>query len=256
MKVTILGCGSSTGVPHLTCGWGKCDPNNPKNRRTRSSILVEYDGITILIDTSPDLREQLFRLEKMPYIDAVFLSHAHFDHAFGLGELRPVFYGRKDFVPVFAKKEVLDYIKGVFLYLFESDIDIYRPVLTACQIQDEIEIAKDGKKLNIQTFDMSHGYSDSTGFRIDNFAYTTDVVSFPDKSFDKLYGLDVWIVDCLSKKNKPAHANIEQVLKWVDTLKPKLTYLTHMDFSMDYNELLSELPDNIRPAYDGLEIRI
>lgn len=254
MKVTILGCGSSTGVPHLACGWGQCDPNNQKNRRTRSSILVEHNGITALIDTSPDLREQLFRLEKMPTIDAVFLSHAHFDHAFGLGELRPVFYGRN--VPLFARQDVLEYIKSVFLYLFESDIDIYRPVLTGCRICKDMRICKDGQVLAINAFDMSHGYSNSTGFRIDNFAYTTDVVSFPQESFEQLYGLDVWIVDCLSKKNKPAHANIEQVLKWVDELKPKMTYLTHMDFTMDYDTLLSELPDNIRPAYDGLEIRI
>ena len=258
MKIIVLGCGSSTGVPHPTLGWGECDKNNPKNNRTRSSVLIECEGINILIDTSPDLRQQLLRLGYIPYIDAVFYTHMHYDHTAGIGELRPLFYKRNTLTPVYGSKDVIDYIHRVGEFMFENKTlqYIYHPVVYAEIIDGDFCITKKSK-LDIKTFKMRHGVLICTGYRIRNFAYATDVRTFPDGELEKLKGLDILIIDCLTHtKESVAHANLTQVLKWVDEIKPKMTYLTHMDLSMDYDTLVRELPNNIRPAYDGLQIEI
>lgn len=258
MKITVLGCGASPGVPHLIYGWGSCNSSNPKNNRTRSSVLVEHNGATVLIDTSPDLRQQLMRLEKSPFIDAVLFSHVHFDHTAGLGDLRPLFYGRRPLVPLYAKEDVLKRLLLSQPYLFENETDaeIYQPIFSGHILLSQLTIVGKDGDMDIQTFEISHGYSNCTGFRISDFAYTTDVVSFPEESFKQLYGLKIWIVDCLCREERPSHAHLDKILKWVDELRPKMTYLTHMDFSMDYDTLLKELPANMRPAYDNLVLEI
>lgn len=258
MKITVLGCGASTGVPHPIYKWGNCDPKNAKNNRTRSSILLEIRDFCILIDTSPDLRTQLLRLEKMPYIDAIFYTHAHFDHVFGIGDLRPIFYSRKDLVHVYARKSVLDYVKQIaeFMFFNPSQEEIYKPTLYAEEIQgDSFKIDKESDSIEITCVDMKHGILNCTGFRIDNFAYATDVSGLSLQSLNKLRNLDVLIIDCLSfERESKAHMNLKQTLQLVENIKPKKTYLTHMDFSMDYDTLVHMLPDTIRPAYDGLTI--
>lgn len=260
MKITVLGCGSSTGVPHPTLGWGTCIASNLKNRRTRSSVLIEAKDISILIDTSPDLRQQLLNLGYIPQIDAVFYTHVHYDHTAGIGELRPMFYKKNTLTPVYGTQDVIDYIHQIGSFMFENTTDqyIYHPVLSSKIIDgDFILTSKNKNILNIRTFQMQHGVLMCTGYRINNFAYATDVKTFPDGELDKLHGLDVLIIDCLTHaRNSIAHANLTQVLEWVEKVHPKMTYLTHMDLSMDYDTLIKELPDYIKPAYDGLVIEV
>lgn len=252
MKITILGCGASVGVPSLKFGWGECDSSNPKNLRSRSSIIIEHLNTSLLIDMSPDLRQQLldFRSYK---IDGVILTHEHYDHVIGINELRPVFFGQEKLLEIYATENVIKNIKKMFYYLFEkTDYLIYKPYISTNIITDSFAIGD----ISGICFEQDHGYSVTTGIRIGNFAYTTDVAGFSESSFEKLYGLDVWIVGCLSKEKKPTHANLDTVLKWTKELKPKMTYLTHMSALMDYDALMKELPKNVKPAYDGLEIII
>ena len=251
MKITVLGCGSSVGVPCLRYGWGDCDPKNLKNSRTRSSIIIEKGNTTLLVDMSPDLRPQLLRYGAEKKIDAVIFTHEHYDHTNGINELRSVFLGTDRTLNVYTEESIAHNIYKMFYYLFqETDNPIYKNYISVNIIKDSFYIGD----IFGNYFEQNHGFSKSMGLRIGNFAYTTDVISFPENSFAQLKNLDVWIVGCLSREEKPTHANVELVLKWADKLKPKIVYLTHMDASMDYETLLKELPDNVRPAYDGLEI--
>ncbi len=246
MKVTILGCGSSLGVPALKYGWGECDSLNPKNRRTRSSIIIETEQTTLLIDTSPDLREQLLSSGKQD-IDAVLFTHAHFDHINGINELRPIYLHENKNLDIYGLPTTLTQLKENFSYLFKrSSHDIYDSYFKVHELSLGKFMIKDISGI---CFLQDHGFSESLGLRIGNFAYCTDVTDFKD--FSVLEGLDVWIVDCLNIGDKrPTHANLDLVLRWVDRLHPKKTYLTHMDSSMDYDTLMKILPSNIEPAYD------
>lgn len=253
MKITVLGCGSSLGVPALRYGWGNCDKNNPKNYRTRSSIIIEHGKTTLLVDASPDLRQQLlaYGSEK---IDAVFFTHIHFDHVNGLNELRPIYLGKKRRLDLYSSQETLDAIKQLFPYLFNDDNspDIYRSYMRLNPIQNEFVIGD----ISGVCFEQNHGFSTSLGLRIGNFAYSPDIAKMSEENFMQLAGIDTWIVDCLSlDTNRPTHANLNTVLQWIDRLKPRRTYLTHMDASMDYDTLIEILPPHIQPAYDQLVIK-
>ncbi len=266
MKVTILGCGSSLGVPALKYGWGICDPKNPKNRRTRSSIIVEKAETTLLVDTSPDLRKQLLRFSRSncylnkkcdgnydesstwnPNIDAILFTHAHFDHTNGINELRPLYLKENKLLDIYATAETLGELQQNFSYLFRRDShEIYDSYLRG----HEIAFGKFSiKDISGVCFEQDHGFSKSLGLRIGNFAYCTDVTGFSD--FSVLENLDVWVVDCLnSDEKRSTHANLELVLSWVEKLHPRTTYLTHMDTSMDYDSLIKLLPSNVKPLYD------
>jgi phosphoribosyl 1,2-cyclic phosphate phosphodiesterase len=250
LKITVLGCGSSTGVPSLKYGWGMCDGKNEKNRRTRSSIMLETEKTSLLVDMSPDLRQQLLNLGSSR-VDGVILTHEHYDHVNGINELRPIFFETGETAKIYSSHEVIEKIRHMFHYLFqETDHRIYKPYISTGKIGDTFSVGD----ISGICFEQSHGYSKTIGIRVGNFAYSTDVVEFCPESFEKLRGLDVWIVGCLSREKKPTHANLETVLKWVEELKPKMTFLTHMNISMDYDALLQELPPNVRPAYDGMQI--
>ncbi len=252
LKVTVLGCGASGGVPLLKYGWGQCNPNNPKNRRTRSSIMIETEKTKLLVDMSPDLRQQLLRFGSSQ-IDGVFVTHEHYDHTNGINELRPVYFGTGKSLQIYAKDYVMRSMKKMFYYLFEdSGRDLYKPYVEANVVEDEFVVGD----ISGICFEQDHGYSKSTGLRIGDFSYTTDVVSFEKDTFEKLRGLDTWIVGCLSRDKKPTHANLDTVLQWVHELKPRQTYLTHMSVDLDYDSLRADLPQNVFPAYDGLQIII
>ncbi len=252
LKVTILGCGASGGVPLLKYGWGQCDPNNPKNRRTRSSIMIETEKTKLLVDMSPDLRQQLLRFGSSQ-VDGVFVTHEHYDHTNGINELRPVYFGTGKSLQIYAKDYVMRSIQKMFYYVFEdSGRDLYKPYVEANVVEDEFVIGD----ISGICFEQNHGYLKSTGLRIGDFAYTTDVVSFEKDTFEKLRGLDTWIVGCLSRDKKPTHANLDTVLQWVCELKPRQTYLTHMSVDLDHDSLRANLPQNIFPAYDGLQVTI
>ncbi|MDR0556045.1 MAG: MBL fold metallo-hydrolase [Holosporaceae bacterium] len=252
MKITILGCGSSGGVPVLRYGWGDCDPGNIKNRRSRSSILIEVGNTSLLVDTSPDLRQQLLD-NGIDKIDAVIFTHSHYDHVGGINELRPIFCGNSALLPIYATELDLAMIKKSHFYLFEENKqEIYRTYLEPHILYEKFSIGD----ISGITFVQDHGFSSSLGIRIGSFAYSTDVVSLSSANFETLKGIDSWVVGCQSLKDpKPTHAHLDLVLKWVSEISPSRTFLTHMGDSMDYETLLQTLPTSIRPAYDGMIIR-
>ncbi len=254
MKITILGCGTSSGVPRIggTDGagdWGACDPTNPKNRRRRVSVLVEHGGNRILIDTGPDLREQLLSA-RISRLDAVFLTHDHADHAHGIDDLRQVFHAMGTPVACFASPETWGVLRPRFHYVFQGT-EFYPPTCTATDLAGPITIGA----LQVTPFQQNHGNIDSTGYRIATqghaMAYSTDVKALDARADTGLAGLDLWIVDALRRHPHPTHSHLAQTLDWIGRYQPRHAVLTHMDQSMDYATLCNELPPGVEPGYDG-----
>jgi len=254
MKFTVLGCGSSLGTPAAGGFWGTCDPAEPKNERSRASILVQSERTNILIDTSYDLRYQLNRVQQKE-LDAVLISHAHSDHVNGIDDLRVIAYQSNQLMPVYSNKETLDEIDRRWPYLFNtSGNGIYTQSFSRHEIgnYDNFKIGD----IDIETFEQDHTTCLSLGFRFGDFAYSVDVADLTEKSLKALRGIDTWVVDASSYKrdNVMTHANLKRVMEWVALIKPKMTYITVLTTHMDYKTLCDELPPHIRPAYDGLEI--
>ncbi|MCC9622846.1 MBL fold metallo-hydrolase [Thalassospira sp. MA62] len=250
-KVTILGCGSSNGVPSVGLGWGDCNPDNPKNVRTRSSILIEEAGKKILVDVTPDFRQQALRHD-INHIDAILFTHAHADHVHGIDDLRWINVAMGRPIDIYANAATISDIDHRFNYVFTplpDGVEFYfKPVLIPHVISGPLEPAG----IPFTAFSQDHGYGESLGFRLGNFAYCTDVVEFPEESRHHLYDLDVWVVDCLRHRPHNTHAHLEKVLGWVAEYKPKQVYMTHMNISFDYDQAMADTPDNVAPAYDGL----
>lgn len=254
MKVTVLGCGTSGGVPQVGLGWGDCDPAEPKNRRKRCSVLVECGNTTILIDTSPDCREQLLDVD-VSRIDAVLYTHAHADHCHGIDEMRWVCVARGQALPVYSNAETIQQLEERFPYCFAplspgANGYIYKPLLDA-RIVEEGKVFR-VKNLEIVPFEQDHGHSTTLGFRIGSFAYSTDVVNLDDAAFDALEGVDTWVVDALQLTAHPTHAHLDKTLSWIERVQPRHAVLTHMNTRMDYNSIKQSLPDGVEPGYDGL----
>jgi phosphoribosyl 1,2-cyclic phosphate phosphodiesterase len=250
MKITVLGCGSSVGVPALRYGWGNCDPRNSKNRRARSSIIIETEKTTLLVDMSPDLRQQLLS-SGLSSVDAVILTHEHYDHTAGLNELRPLFFSSDRTLPIYCYSNSIEIVRECFFYLF-AEYYGNKPYMYIEPLDHNFTIGD----ISGICIEQNHGHTKSMGLRIGNFAYTTDVAAFSKESFSKLYGLDVWIVGCPSPNKRYNHAHLGTVLEWAEELKPRMTYLTHMGLEMDYDHLLTILPSNVRPAYDQMQIEV
>lgn len=254
MKIQVLGCGGSTGVPTLLGGWGQCDPNEPRNQRRRSSILLEFNGYCLLVDSGPDIRLQLLDAD-WSHIDGVFYTHTHADHIMGIDELRliPMAQGSGS-LPVYSTAEVLQSIDTSFVHVFRG-FGMYDPFMKAMPLDEQrgyFELA--GQRLEF--FRQPHGRIDSLGLRIGDFAYCTDCVDLDETHFAKLQGLEVLMVDAVRRKPHPAHAHLDMALEWIERLKPKMAYLTHMSNDMDYRWLCDHLPAQVRPAYDGLVIEL
>ena len=258
LKLTILGCGTSSGVPRIGPDWGACDPSNPKNRRSRVSILVESESTAILVDTSPDLREQLIAAGKVK-LDAVLWTHDHADHSHGIDDLRQVYHHRrhvlKDNRPLngYARAETLRLLRRRFSYAFEGG-DGYPPILLGHELAgEELRIGD----IDIAFTDMPHGAIWSTGFRFahegKSIGYATDFHVMTDEMVALFSGLDIWVADALREAPHPTHSHLSQTLEAINRTKPRRAYLTHMDQSMDYDHLCSILPSHVRPAHDGLE---
>jgi phosphoribosyl 1,2-cyclic phosphate phosphodiesterase len=257
MKVTLLGCGGSQGVPNSAGDWGACDRQDPRNRRLRPSILIEAcaaDGAarTILIDTAPDLREQLLRAG-VNRIDAVLYTHAHADHVHGIDDLRAICRTMGQAIPVWATAPVLELITARFGYAFERHEGFYRPSLIANPIDGPF----DAVGVPIRPFQQDHGFNTvSTGFRIADFAYSTDVVTLDEAALAVLDGITTWIVDCIRLAPHPTHSHLDRTLGWIRRVGARRAVLTHMDNSLDYTALAALLPDGVEPGRDGLVLGV
>jgi phosphoribosyl 1,2-cyclic phosphate phosphodiesterase len=251
VKVRILGCGTSTGVPKIGNDWGLCDPNEPRNTRLRSSILVESASERMLVDCGPDLRQQLLDA-KVGRLDGVIVTHAHGDHCHGIDELRPVAQAIGGPVPIHARADVLNELKLRFAYAFAQS-DFYRPIAEARELSEELRFGN----TRVRFVDQPHGGPTSLGLRFDEGDYSVGyAIDFSELSDDMaaLYqGVDVWIADCLTRKPHPTHMHLEGVLSAARDLRVGQLYLVHMGNGLDYQTLIAELPDWAAPAYDGLE---
>ena len=262
VTLTILGCGSSAGVPRPALGWGACDPTNPRNRRRRCSLLVERaseQGTTrVLIDTSPDLREQLIDVN-VDRIDAVFLTHEHADQTHGIDDLRSIVLHQGQRIPVYLNQSTSKEILARFSYCFVSpEGSGYPPILDSLSIEagESQEIDGKGGPLTLLAFLVQHGNIPSLGYRIGNAAYTPDVHDIPHESWQALQGLDLWIIDALRYAQHPSHFSVADALSWIDRFKPKRAVITNMHADLDYEVLRHELPENVVPAYDGMRLQI
>jgi phosphoribosyl 1,2-cyclic phosphate phosphodiesterase len=257
---TILGCGSSGGVPRLGNNWGDCDPENPKNRRSRCSLLVERvsdEGTTrVLIDTSPDMRQQLLSAG-VGELDAVLFTHAHADHVHGIDDLRIIVYNRKARLPVWADRPTQERLISAFAYIFQQpEHSPYPPLLEMNTIHGDVTISGAGGDITFVPFEVDHGYMDALGFRIGRLAYLPDVAEIPPATWTMLAGLDFWIVDALRREPHPTHAHLARSLEWIERVKPKRAILTNMCVSLDYEAVRSETPENVEPAHDGMRLTL
>lgn len=252
MKVTVLGCGTSHGVPRIGGFWGDCDPAEPKNRRRRVSLAIEDQGFRILIDTTPDLREQLLSAD-IGHADAVFYTHDHADHCHGIDDLRGLYHAMDQQIPVYADAHTLASLKHRFHYVFEG-----AQGYPAIAIPNVLDVGKPVQigPMTIESYWLEHGPVKSVGYRVGRAAYSTDFNAIPDASEVSLQGLDLWVVDALRRTPHPTHPHLDLTLSWIEKYRPRQSYLTHMAWDMDYQTLCDELPDHIRPAYDGLEITL
>lgn len=257
LTITVLGCGASGGVPLIGCHCAICTCKDARNTRTRSSILMESNNKTILVDTSPDLRQQALR-EGIATVDAILFTHDHADHLHGLDDARSFNFHRKGSIPVYGDAETIKGVTERFSYAFGApagpDGIWMKPSLQPEIIEDYAEIRLGD--LTIQSFLQYHGKGKSLGYRVGNFAYSPDVDNFPEKSLQVLEKLDVWLVDCLRYTPSATHAHLEKTLGWIETLKPKLSILTHMAHEFDYDSLRRQLPPNVIPAFDGMKITL
>ncbi|WP_417318208.1 MBL fold metallo-hydrolase [Emcibacter sp.] len=251
MKVTILGCGTSGGVPRIGEVWGACDRDNPKNRRRRSSILVEEGETSLMIDTTPDLREQCLDNGIMR-LDGVLYTHDHADHTHGIDDLRGIAQCMKKKVEVYANRETREVLTRRFDYIFESKNN-YPAIANMHEI--DLTPFRIGA-IDVQPFKQIHGDNGSYGFRLNKMAYSTDFNVIPEESFAHLQGLDLWVVDALRPQPHPTHSHLAQTLEYIDRVQPKRAILTHMTWDMDYETLKRELPAHVEPAWDGMVIEL
>lgn len=259
LTYTILGCGSSMGVPRVALGWGSCDPNNPKNRRRRCSLLVTRTNeqghkTRVLIDCTPDCREQLLGAE-VDWLDGVLITHEHADHTHGIDDLRPLFVHKRRKVDVYLDEPTSRAMHARFGYCFMTPPGSeYPPIAHERRLVPgkPVTISGQGGDIEVLPVLQDHGDIPSLGFRIGNVAYSADIKSLPDDSLPLMAGLDIWIVDALRKAPHPSHMNLAEALDWIARVKPRHAILTNLHSDMDYAELCATLPKHIEPGYDGL----
>lgn len=259
IDVTILGCGSSGGVPRLGGIWGDCDPENPKNTRTRCSVLItqtgDDGGVTrVLIDSSPDMRQQLLR-EGVGALDAVLYTHGHADHMHGIDDLRMIVFNTKKRLPVWADGPTQEVLLSNFSYAFVQPAgSSYPPILDLHTIDGDVVIGGAGGDIRLTPFNVRHGRIGALGFRIGDLAYLPDVNEIPEDVVPVLQGLEVFIIDALRRTPHPTHFALDEALDWIDRLGVKRGVLTNMHIDLDYDTVAAETAPHISPAYDGMVI--
>lgn len=254
MQITVLGCGGSDGVPQIGCECDVCTSNNPKNIRTRSSIIVDIDGFKILIDSGPDIRLQALR-EGMKTIDAVIFTHAHFDHIGGLGDLK-LFMNNRNYkpIPMFSDHETNSITQNNFRYAFKTNSPLYPAILEPHVFSGSFSLLP--QKISLIPFRQKHGKYFSYGFRIGDFAYSTDVNALDDQAYEVLKGVKVWLVDSVRYYDSPTHFCLDDTLKAILRVSPVEAIITHMCHDIDYDLLSEVLPENIKVAYDGMKFSV
>jgi phosphoribosyl 1,2-cyclic phosphate phosphodiesterase len=249
MKLVMLGSGTSSGVPRVGNDWGRCDSANPRNRRRRVSVLVEAEGVRLLVDTGPDLRQQLLDAD-IGWITAVLYTHDHADHCHGIDDLRALFHASGIEIDCYMDAHTKAGLRSRFAYVFAGRQG-YPPTARAHLLRDEMQFGP----ITVRPFRQQHGPIHSMGFRFESngraIAYSTDVSGIPDESWPLLQKLDLWVVDALRREPHPTHSHLEQSLAWIARAAPKQAWLTHMDQSMDHDELVAELPAGVSPGWDG-----
>lgn len=260
LTFTILGCGSSGGVPRIGGHWGDCDPNNPKNRRQRCSMLVErttrHGKTSVLIDTSPDLRNQLLNAH-VSALDGVVYTHDHADHVHGIDDLRMIVFNMRKRLPIWADAATQDTLRKRFGYTFEQvPGTLYKPILEMNDMSGPITITGDGGAITLTPFLCDHGPIKANGFRIEDLVYLPDVSAMNDNAWEMVQDLDVWIVDALRREPHPTHSHLEQTIDWIKQAAPKQAILTNMHNDLDYEAVCAETPENVTAAFDGLQIKL
>jgi phosphoribosyl 1,2-cyclic phosphate phosphodiesterase len=260
VTITILGCGSSGGVPRVGSGWGACDPAEPRNRRRRCSILVEKAGphgtTSLVVDTSPDLRDQLLS-EQVTRLDGVLYTHDHADHTHGIDDLRPMAIHMRRVLPVWLDERTAQLVTDRFAYCFATPDDSdYTPIVQERRITigHDVVVEGPGGEIRATPFRVHHGQTDALGFRFGAIAYTPDVNAIPEESLPALQELDIWIIDALRRTPHPTHLSLSEALAWIERMKPRRAIVTNLHTDLDYAALKAELPENVEPAYDGLRL--
>jgi len=262
MAITILGCGSSGGVPRVGQGWGACDPTEPRNRRRRCSILIESgagpDPTAILVDTSPDVREQLIDAN-VRWLDGVVMTHDHADHTHGLDDLRPLTMVMRKRIDIFADPATEESLLSRFSYCFvQPPGSAYPPILKLHRVAFGSELTVPGRAgvVEFTTFPLTHGDVTVLGLKFNNVAYTPDVSSIPLDSVHHLEGLDLWIIDALRPSPHPTHFSLSEALMWIERMQPRRAILTNLHIDMDYRVLSETLPEGVEPAFDGMTLDV
>jgi len=258
MRVTILGCGHSLGVPVIGCQCAVCRSDNPKNKRLRVSVLIEINGMNIIIDTSPDFRQQMLRTN-IKKIDAVLYTHDHADHMHGLDDLRQFNALQNDVIPVYGNEVIMASIQKRFSYAFlpkPTENAMFRPSLTPNILPNTDEYSFNIGHIEVIAFNQQHGKSSTTGYRIGDFAYSTDINILPEAALTTLSGVKCWIVDCLRYTPSYSHSHLELTLEWINKIKPERAILTHMAHEFDYDKLSGELPAGVFAGFDGMVLEV
>lgn len=260
MHFTILGCGSSGGVPRLGDNWGDCDPDEPKNQRLRCSLLIEREDegqvTRVLIDTTPDLRTQLLRAG-VGELDAVIYTHSHADHVHGIDDLRQIVFNTKTRLAVWADGPTQEALYSRFGYAFtQPEGSPYPPILDMHTIRGDVTISGAGGDITLTPFRVNHGVIDALGFRVGGIAYLPDVAEMYEESWAALKELDILILDALRRKPHPTHLHLDKALEWIARLAPARAVLTNMHIDLDYATLEAETPSHVTPAYDGMTLSL